>query len=100
MKKKLKIVGLEKALENIPVEDREALGQEIRSLFQNAEPGKLPPGAKLVRHLEPGTKTCPECGKKLGKPHTTQLPKAVGGGLMTFVDCEACDQPYEMKATE
>jgi|SRR5271169_6584860 len=101
-KKKVEIVGLEKALDGVPVEDRDAIREAVKNLFENIEPGK--PFGKPVIPLPDGTTTCPKCDKKLKHPHTTQLPKGVGGALagqlVTNFECRPCDQFYMVKASQ
>lgn len=101
-KKKPKIVGLEKALEGVPAEERDALRETVKSIFENAEPGK--PIGKPVIPLPDGTTTCPECGKKLKHPHTWQLPEGIGGPLagqlITNFECRPCGEFYMVKAVQ
>ncbi len=101
-KKKPKIVGLEKVLESVSPEHRDALRQTVKDIFENAEPGK--PVGKPVIPLPDGTTTCPRCDKKLKHPHTMQLPPGAGGALagqlVTCLECRPCDQFYMVKATQ
>lgn len=99
---KKKIVGLEKALKDIPPEDRDAIRETVKNLFENAEPGK--PIGRVVIPLPDGTTTCPNCGKNLKHPHTMQLPPGVGGPLggqlVTCFECRPCDRSYMVKAIQ
>lgn len=102
-KGKKKIVGLEKVLENISPEHRDAARQAVKDVFENAEEGK--PVGKVVIPLPDGTTACPKCKKKLKHPHTMQLPPGIGTGkltgqLVTCLECDACEQPYMVRATQ
>lgn len=97
---KLKIVGLEKALQNVPEADRAALAKDIREMFESGEAAVL---EKTVLVLPVGTKTCPKCGDRLVAAHSMQLPEGVGGSevsgkLVQVLDCNRCEQPYMMEA--
>lgn len=99
---KKKIIGLEKALEGVPPEDRDALRETVKELFEKAEAGPI---GKVVIPLPDGTTTCPKCEKKLKHPHTMQLPPGIGGGglagqLVTCLECRPCDQFYMVKAVQ
>lgn len=95
MTKKLKIRGLEKALKNIPIEERFKIGNEIRKLFENFDP-KNPPGS-LVIPVPVGTIVCPKCNEKL-----IVVDKNVeisGNRKVNFLDCIKCDETFEEPVT-
>jgi hypothetical protein len=101
--KKLKIEGLERALEGVPEDEREELRALIKETFSNVDPSdpNTMPG-QLVRQLADGVKNCPDCGNLLTNGFTMQLPNIGGHGLsgklVTTIECESCDCSFMQEA--
>jgi hypothetical protein len=84
-RRKWKIRGLERALSTVPMEERFAVGNEIRKAFEDFDP-ENPPGEPVLP-VERGTRICPSCGGAL-----VEGPDLCDG--MRILDCEACDRAY------
>jgi hypothetical protein len=97
-KKKLKVVGLEKALEGLPQPERAGVAAELLEMFRDFDP-ENPPGEPVVR-LEPGTRVCPRCSGPLTE--LAILPRPDGNADHELIlECEACDATFsEPLATE
>ena len=90
-KKNWKLVGLEKALEGLPPQDRAGVAAEIKEMFQDFDPENAP-GEPVLR-VEPGTRICPRCGGALVE--LAILPRPDGQPDRELVlECEACDAPF------
>ena len=91
MRKQWKIRGLEKALEDVPIEERFKVGAEIKRAFENFDPAN-PPGQPVVP-LEPGTRVCPTCGGPLVE---FAVIAAAGPShpARRVLDCDACDASF------
>lgn len=87
MKKKMKIVGLEEALKNIPEEERAEAEAAIKKVFENFDP-ENPPGQPIVP-ISANASACPRCGGKL-------VEDAIAHG-QRFSRCESCDTPFSQK---
>ena len=86
-----RIVGLEKALESVPIEQRAALTAEIEAVFHDFDP-ENPPGEDIPA-LPPGTRSCPKCGGTLTVFAAIEGDGAGRPGLL-ILDCEACGTSY------
>lgn len=85
--KKPTIRGWEKALKDVPEDERFGLANAIRRQFEEAfAKGEMP--GKPVLRLPSGTSTCPLCG---GLLDDYGFKEALGGHL---VECDPCDQSF------
>ena len=100
--KKIKLENLEKLLEKLPPDQRDAARTSTLSAFEDIAAGKIQP--QVVIPLPDNTKTCPKCNSRLQYPHTMQLPPGIGGALagelVTYCECVPGDQPYMVKAVQ
>ena len=91
MRKKWKVHGLEKALENVPENERAILAAEIEETLSDFDPADQP--GEPVAPVPRGTRTCPSCGGKLVElgliPATS--PEH---GPMCVLECETCDGTF------
>jgi len=87
--KKTKVVITDKALKDIPEEDREAVVKDIREMFENTDPEDLP--GKVVATLPKGQRTCPNCNGPLDLGPTLDLPDRV----VQIYECDPCDEGFE-----
>ena len=89
--KKWKLVGLEKALEGLPPQERAGVAAEIQEMVQDFDPENAP-GERVLR-VEPGTRICPRCGGALVE--FAILPRPDGQiGSELVLECEACDATF------
>jgi len=84
---KQKIVITDKALKHVPEEEREALANDIREMFENAD--ELP--GKPVLELPKGAKTCPKCNGPFELGPVLDIP----GRTVQIYECDTCDEAYE-----
>ena len=90
-KKKWKLVGLEKALEGVPLHERAHVAAEIEEMFRDFDPENAP-GEPVVR-VEAGTRVCPRCGGTLVE--LAILPRPDGQADRELVlECETCDATF------
>jgi hypothetical protein len=95
-KKMWKLVGLEKALDGLPPEERAGVAAEIEEMFRDFDPENAP-GEPVVR-VEPGTRVCPACSGALVE--LAILPRPDGQPDRELIlECETCDatfsEPFE-----
>lgn len=91
VKKKWKLVGLEKVLGSVPAEERAGVAAEIERMFKDFDPDS-PPGERVVR-VEPGTRVCPRCAGALVE--LAVLPRPNGEPERELVlECDACDATF------
>jgi hypothetical protein len=90
-KKKWKLVGLEKALEGLPLEERAGAAAEIAEMFRDFDPDAAP-GEPVVR-VAPGTRVCPRCGGALEELGILPRPDGQPENEV-ILECEACDGTF------
>ena len=88
-RKKWTIHGLEKALENVPEEQRASVSAEIEEELSDFDPNDAP--GEPVLPVSPGTRTCPSCRGALVElgfiPNSEREPVCV-------LECESCDATF------
>lgn len=94
--KKWKVVGLDKALEGVPPEERAVVAAELKEMFRDFDPDNAP--GEPVPRLERGRRDCPGCGGVLVE--FAILPRPDGQHAHELIlECETCDatfsQPFE-----
>ena len=90
----MKIMGLEKALESVPEEEREELKKSIMSAFEDVDADGLP--GEPVEPLDAGVKACPACGRPLEQVGDGAF--VVGDDIFHILDCLQCDKSYSRPA--
>ena len=88
-KKSFKIHGLERALEQVPDEERATLAAEIVEELGHVDP-EAPPGEPVLP-LPPGTRVCPTCGGNLFELGAIPSPR---GDTICILECESCDGTF------
>jgi hypothetical protein len=89
--KKWKLVGLDKALERVPPEERVSVAAEIQEVLRDFDPENAP-GEPVIR-VEPGTRVCPRCGGALEE--FALLPRPDGNpSHELLLECEVCDGTF------
>jgi hypothetical protein len=90
-KKKWKLVGLDKALEGVPPEERAGVAAEIEEIVRDFDPESAP-GEPVVR-VDPGTRVCPRCGGPLVE--LALLPRPDGQSNRELIlECDTCDATF------
>lgn len=87
--KKWNIHGLEKALENVPEEQRARVAAEIKEELSDFDPDKEP--GERVLPVPPGVRTCPTCSGTLVELGLIPTP---GGEVTCILECESCDATF------
>lgn len=87
--KKFEIHGLEKALSNVPAEQRSSLVEEIVAELEDFDPEDAP--GERVQQLPAGIRSCPACAGELLE--LGLFPNPNGGGVC-ILECEECDATY------
>lgn len=94
-RKNLKIHGLDKALENVPEEQRATVAAEIAEELSDFDPDDSP--GEPVLPVPPGTRTCPTCSGDLVELGFIPNPQ---GETICILECESCDATFcESSAT-
>lgn len=89
--KKWRLVGLDKALEGVPPEERASVAAEIQEMFRDFDPQNAP-GEPVIR-VDPGTRVCPSCGGPLVE--FALLPRPDGNPSHELIlECDACDGTF------
>lgn len=96
MKKKPKVIGLEKCLAKFPEETKRALAEEIKKAF--SDPENLLRNSKPVGHVPPGTKDFPKCGKPLWFPKNQAFSVPNIDKLMKIGECVECNAFFMTEA--
>jgi hypothetical protein len=92
-----KVVGLDRAIEKMPEEERAGAREAVLEMLKNFDPDKCKP----VRPLPDGAKDCPDCGKKLRvKKGASEIPAVMGRAarLVHFAECRACGEFFMLEA--
>ncbi|GEM_PF-3539766 len=89
--KKWKLVGLDKALEGVPLEERADVAAEIQDMLQDFDPENAP-GEPVIR-LEPGTRVCPRCGGPLEELALLPIPDRMPNHEL-ILECDTCDGTF------
>lgn len=89
MQNKWKIHGLEKALENVPEEQRASVAAQLEEQFEDFDPENEP--GERVLAVPPGTRTCPSCSGTLVE--LGSIPNPVGQ-VFCILECQSCDATF------
>jgi hypothetical protein len=87
--KKWAIHGLEKALENVPEEQRAKVTAELEEELRDFDPNAQP--AERVLPVAPGTRACPTCRGTLEELGVIPNP---AGESFCILECLSCDATF------
>ncbi len=88
-RKKWEIHGLDKALENVPEQERASLAAQIKEAFSDFDPDDEP--VERVPVVAAGTRTCPSCSGTLAELGALPTPD---GDTVCLLECEECDGTF------
>jgi hypothetical protein len=88
-RKKREIHGLEKALENVPEEERASLAAQLEEEFRDFDPDDQP--GERVPSVAFGTRICPSCSGTLVELGVLPTPN---GETICVLECESCDGTF------
>jgi hypothetical protein len=88
-RKNWNIQGLEKALANVPEEERARVAAEIEEELRDFDPDDEP--GEPVLPVPPGTRTCPSCSGTLVELGLIPTPE---GEVICVLECENCDGTF------
>jgi hypothetical protein len=88
---KWKLVGLDRALDGVPPEERDSVAAAIQEMFRDFDPENAP-GEAVIR-VDPGTRVCPFCGGPLVE--LALLPRPDDNPNHELIlECDSCDGTF------